>query len=124
MAWASTCACEVEQRRHEMAKSKNKYTTDDVTDTRRRGAMDAEDEDRTGSRLVTGLYRSPTDAERAFGDLTTRHGYEPQHVSVLMSDETRKKYWNSDLYHKHGGSKTLEGMGVGGAVGGTLGAIV
>lgn len=81
------------------------------------------------SRLVTGLYSNRDDAERAYSDLTTRHGYQPADVNVLMSDETRKKYWNSDInaagpttYEE--GSKALEGMGVGSAVGGTLGAII
>src|SRR4051812_7539587 len=37
---------------------------------------------RGNSRLVTGLYRSREDAERASGDLTSRHGYKPDDVSV------------------------------------------
>jgi hypothetical protein len=88
----------------------------------------AETPGRGNGRLVTGLYRTREDAERAYGDLTTRHGYRPEDVSVLMSDETRKRYWDSDINMqgpKHeGGSKALEGMGVGGALGGTLGAII
>lgn len=83
---------------------------------------------RGSGRLVTGLYRTREDAERAYGDLTTRHGYRPEDVSVLMSDETRKRYWDSDINMqgpKHeGGSKALEGLGVGSALGGTLGAII
>ncbi len=81
------------------------------------------------SRLVTGLYKNRDDAERAYGDLTTRHGYQPSDVNVLMSDETRKRYWDSDItsagpatYEE--GSKAVEGLGIGSAVGGTLGAII
>lgn len=79
-------------------------------------------------RLVTGLYRTREDAEKAYGDLTTRHGYKPEDVNVLMTDETRKKYWDSDITKAgptaEDGSKALEGLGVGAAVGGTLGAII
>lgn len=82
--------------------------------------------DRYKGRLVTGLYRTPEDAQRAYNDLTTRHGYKSDDVSVLMNDETRKRHFGdvapgTELEH---GSKALEGMGVGSAVGGTLGAII
>ena len=80
--------------------------------------------------LVTGLYNSPEHAGRAYHDLTTRHGYKADDVSVLMSDETRKRHFG-DV--KPGtefktGSKAAEGAGVGGAaglgVGAALGAIL
>jgi uncharacterized protein YjbJ (UPF0337 family) len=81
------------------------------------------------SRLVTGLYNRPEDAQRAYSDLTTRHGYKPDDVSVLMSDDTRKRYFDADTRLEGAapegeGSKALEGMGVGSALGGTLGAII
>jgi uncharacterized protein YjbJ (UPF0337 family) len=79
-------------------------------------------------RLVTGLYRTREEAERAYGDLTTRHGYKPDDVSVLMSDETRRKHWGDDVTPgkelQGEGNKAMEGMGIGSAVGGTLGAII
>ena len=80
--------------------------------------------------LVTGLYNSPEHAGRAYHDLTTRHGYRADDVSVLMSDETRKRHFG-DV--KPGtefktGSKAAEGAGVGGAaglgVGAALGALL
>ena len=80
--------------------------------------------------LVTGLYNSPEHAGRAYHDLTTRHGYKSDDVSVLMSDETRKRHFG-DV--KPGtefktGSKAAEGAGVGGAaglgVGAALGALL
>jgi uncharacterized protein YjbJ (UPF0337 family) len=82
---------------------------------------------RTGGRLVTGLYRTPDEAQRAYEDLTTRHGYKKDDVSVIMSDDTRKKYYGDvkpgeELAGE--GSKAMEGMGIGSAVGGTLGAII
>ena len=74
--------------------------------------------------LVTGLYNSPEHAGRAYQDLTTRHGYKPDDVSVLMSEETRKRHFG-DV--KPGaefktGSKAAEGAGVGGAAGLSVGA--
>lgn len=77
--------------------------------------------------LVTGLYHSQDDAERAFQGLTTTHGYRPEDVSVLMSDETRKRYWNADITSDRPieeGSRALEGLGLGGAVGGSVGAVI
>jgi uncharacterized protein YjbJ (UPF0337 family) len=80
--------------------------------------------------LVTGLYNSPEHAGRAYHDLTTRHGYKADDVSVLMSDETRKRHFG-DV--KPGaefktGSKAAEGAGIGGAagigVGAALGALL
>ena len=66
------------------------------------------------SRLVTGLYDSPEHAGRAYTDLTTKHGYKADDVSVLMSDDTRRRHFG-DV--KPGtefktGSKAAEGAGV------------
>jgi len=80
--------------------------------------------------LVTGLYETPEHASRAYQDLTTRHGYKDNDISVLMTDETRQRHFGSA---KPGtefktGSKAAEGAGVGGAtglgVGAALGALL
>lgn len=80
--------------------------------------------------LVTGLYNSPDAAGRAFQDLTTRHGYKAGDISVVMSDDTRKRHF-ADV--KRGqefkeGTKAAEGAGIGGGiglgVGAALGALV
>lgn len=85
---------------------------------------------RSREHLVTGLYNTPEHAGRAYHDLTTRHGYKADDVSVLMSDETRQRHFG-DV--KPGtefktGSKAAEGAGVGGAaglgVGAALGALL
>src|SRR5215203_3588619 len=44
-------------------------------------------------RLITGLYDSPDTAGRAYQDLTSRHGYRPDDISVLMSEDTRKRHF-------------------------------
>jgi hypothetical protein len=71
---------------------------------------------------VTGTFRDRDGAERAYSSLTDR-GYTQNDVNLLMSDETRKKYFGDDMKSDLGG-KAMEGAGAGGAIGGTLGAII
>jgi uncharacterized protein YjbJ (UPF0337 family) len=71
---------------------------------------------------VTGTFRDRDSAERAYTSLTGR-GYSQDDVNLLMSDETRKKYFDDDVTSDLGG-KAMKGAGAGGAIGGTLGAIL
>jgi hypothetical protein len=77
------------------------------------------------SRMVTGLFRDRESAERAYGSLSER-GYSKDDVNLLMSDDTRKKYFTDDEDTEFG-TKAWEGAGkgaaIGGGVGATLGAI-
>ena len=88
--------------------------------------------DSTWSRehLVTGLYDTPDKAQQAYHDLTTRHGYKDNDISVVMTDDTRKRHFGdvkpgTELKE---GSKAAEGAGIGGGigigVGAALGALV
>jgi len=73
--------------------------------------------------LVTGLFPDRDSAERAYQDLSTR-GYGHDDVNLVMSDETRKRYFSGDESVKtdlH--TKAAEGAGIGAGIGGTLGAI-
>jgi hypothetical protein len=73
--------------------------------------------------MLTGTFRDRESAERAYQSITNR-GYTKDDVNLLMSDETRKKYF-SDADRDTGlGSKALEGAGAGAAIGGTAGAIL
>jgi uncharacterized protein YjbJ (UPF0337 family) len=76
------------------------------------------------SAYVTGLYRTPEDATRAYDDLTSRHGYNAEDVDVLMSDETRARYFGGAEPGQElkAGSKMAEGLGKGSAIGGGVGA--
>jgi hypothetical protein len=76
----------------------------------------------TSSNWVTGTFRDRENAERAYNSLGSR-GYSKDDVNLLMSDDTRKKYFSDDADTKLG-SKALEGAGAGGAIGGTVGAIL
>ena len=71
---------------------------------------------------VTGLFKDRESAESAYRALAER-GYGKDDIDVLMSEETRKRYFEgapeTDL-----GSKALEGAGVGSAIGGTAAAVL
>lgn len=75
-------------------------------------------------RYVTGLYPTPDAANRAYEGLTTKHGYKSDDISVLMSDETRKRYYGDVTpgTELSGGTKAAEGLGKGSAIGGGIGA--
>ena len=72
--------------------------------------------------MMTGLFRDRDSAERAYGTLTSR-GYGRDDVSLLMSDDTRKRHFDpkdrSDL-----GTKAAQGAGIGAVTGGGLGALL
>ena len=80
--------------------------------------------------LVTGLYEKPEHARQAYHDLTTRHGYKDNDISVVMTDATRKQHFGDvkpGTEFKEG-TKAAEGAGIGGGigigVGAALGALV
>jgi uncharacterized protein (TIGR02271 family) len=79
----------------------------------------------TNSRIVSGLFPDQQSAECAYNALIGR-GYSKDEANVLMSDETRKKYYSSDAggAKTELGSKALEGAATGSAIGGTVGAIL
>jgi len=78
------------------------------------------------NKLTTELFNDKDSAERAYTKALDQ-GYRPEDVNVVMSDDSRKKYYDSALVEKVPGNDALEGAGVGGAVGavvgGTLGAL-
>jgi hypothetical protein len=80
--------------------------------------------DRSNRRLVTGLYDSPETAGRAYEDLTSRHGYGSDDISVLMSEDTRKRHFGDVKPGQEfkQGTKAAEGAGVGGGIGMGVGA--
>jgi uncharacterized protein (TIGR02271 family) len=71
------------------------------------------------------MFRDRESAERAYDSLSGR-GYGKEHINVIMSDETRNKYYpeGSAAAETDLGSKALEGTGTGAAIGGTAGAIL
>ena len=71
------------------------------------------------SRMMTGLFRDRESAERAYGSLNSR-GYGKDDVNLLMSDDTRKKYFSDSDTEL--GTKAWEDAGKGAAIGGGVGA--
>lgn len=73
--------------------------------------------------LMTSSFRDRESAERAYNGIVSR-GYKADDIHVLMSDDTRKKWFPKDGVKTDMGNKALKGAGVGGAVGGAVGATV
>jgi uncharacterized protein YjbJ (UPF0337 family) len=72
------------------------------------------------NRMVSGLFRDRESAERAYGSLSER-GYGKDDVNLMMSDDTRNKYFSDDDDSELG-TKAWEGAGKGAAIGGGVGA--
>lgn len=79
-------------------------------------------QNKTAVRSVTGMFTTRDSAVRAFNVLKSR-GYTVDDINLIMSDETREKYFPDDEDNREMGNKAGEGAGLGSAIGGTLGAI-
>lgn len=73
--------------------------------------------------MLTGVFRNRQDAEAAYNDLV-KHGYQKDDITLIMSEETRSRYFDHDdeARESNMGSKALEGTGAGSAAGGIIGA--
>ncbi len=76
----------------------------------------AEGRARQASNQVFGTFKDRESAERAYNSLGSR-GYADKDVNLMMTDETRNKYFTNDDTALS--SKALEGAGAGAAIGGT-----
>ena len=72
--------------------------------------------------LLTGLFNDKETSEKAYYAAISR-GYTNADINLLMSDDTRKKFFSEGATSEFG-SKALEGAGTGSAIGGTIGAVV
>src|SRR5512133_4399685 len=77
----------------------------------------------SNSSYLTGSFRDRSSAERAYNRLRER-GYTDEEINIIMSDETRKKYFDEEDKDNENefGNKALEGAGKGSAIGGAVGA--
>ena len=75
------------------------------------------------SGIMTGLFTDKESTESAYQSLRDR-GYSEDEINVMMSDETRNKYYGDDQPETELGNKAAEGAGTGGVIGGTLGAVI
>lgn len=73
-------------------------------------------------KMVTAVFRNQDDAERAFDSLRLIN-YSETEVAIVMSEKTRTDWYSRvDKSDRHEvGSKAVEGMGVGGAIGTAVG---
>lgn len=81
-----------------------------------------DDEVATDRTMLTGMFRDRESTENAYKSLQEK-GYTKDEINVIMSDETRKKYFSGDAKDTEIGTKAAEGAGKGSAIGGTVGAI-
>lgn len=81
----------------------------------------------TRHKMHTALFEDKDAAESAYSAALKR-GYRPEDINIVMSEDSRKKYYDSPLVEREMGDKSLEGLAIGGAIGGsvlgTIGAIV
>lgn len=73
--------------------------------------------------LLIILFQNPRNAQYVYTDLLNR-GYAKENITIMMTEETEKQYFSGqDLSKTELGDKGLEGMGIGGVVGGAAGAL-
>lgn len=77
----------------------------------------------TEKNMLIALFKDRNSAEKAYNAAIVQ-GYGPEDINIIMSEEARKKYYDSDLVKIEAGDKSMEGLAVGGALGGTLGGII
>lgn len=79
----------------------------------------------TNTNYLTGSFRDRSSAERAYNRLRER-GYTDEEINIIMSDETRQKYFSQERKDTDDetefGNKAMEGAGAGSAIGGAVGA--
>lgn len=74
-------------------------------------------------RYTTELFTNRDSAEKAYQSALNK-GYADTDINVIMSEDSKKKYYDSVLVERVEGNDALEGAGVGGAIGATVGGIV
>lgn len=74
--------------------------------------------------LITAVFRDPRSAEVVYHSLI-KDGYNKEDINLIMSNETRDKYFSDikNISQENLGNKSLEGLGIGAATGVTIGAI-
>jgi len=76
------------------------------------------------SKIVTGLFGDGESVEGAYRAVVER-GYDAGDISLVMSDDTRKRYFSGDRQiDTELGSKAAEGGELGGPIGGTIGTVI
>ena len=75
-------------------------------------------------KMVTGLFRDSESVERAY-EVVSQRDYGTADINVVMSDDTRRRYFSDDRQIKTElGRKVAEGGELGGPTGGRIGTII
>ncbi len=77
----------------------------------------------TSRSWVTGTFSDRESAESAYNSMLNR-GYSQDDINLMMSDNTRKKYFSDTDDDSGLGNKAMEGAGVGGAIGSVAGGLL
>src|SRR4051794_29351210 len=78
---------------------------------------------RSDRNMLTGMFNDRESAEYAYNSLRDR-GYTNEEISLIMSDDTRKKHFREpEIKDTEIGTKAMEGLGKGSAIGGSIGAV-
>lgn len=72
---------------------------------------------------VSKVFKTREDADRAFNELRDK-GYSEHDIDVLMSDDTRNRYFKDSDHDTELGNKVAENAGTGSLIGGGVGAVV
>ena len=72
---------------------------------------------------VSRVFRTREDADREFDHLRER-GYNDDDINVMMSDDTRNRYFTDSDVDTDLGDKVAENAGKGSLIGGGIGAVV
>jgi hypothetical protein len=74
--------------------------------------------------MVTAIFKDSESVERAY-EFVAQRGYDTGDINVVMSDETRRRYFSDDRQvNVELGRKVEEGGEIGGPMGGTIGTII
>ncbi|AYO58878.1 hypothetical protein CO230_05420 [Chryseobacterium sp. 6424] len=72
---------------------------------------------------VSRVFKTREEADSAYEDLHSR-GYSKDDINVMMSDETRNRYFGENNHDSELGDKVAENAGKGSLIGGGIGAVV
>jgi uncharacterized protein YjbJ (UPF0337 family) len=75
------------------------------------------------NQVFTGTFRDADSADRAYRSMLDR-GYTNDDINLMMSEDTRKKYFSGQKGATEIGTKAAEDAGKGAAVGGAIGATI
>ena len=78
--------------------------------------------DDKNTKFKTELFDNNESAEKAYDEAIAK-GYKAEEINVLMSEASKKKYYDSPLVTEQG-DKSMDGLGIGGATGGAIGGII